>query len=185
MEPILVGFFPYRPVGVPKGLHLTGVELICSVSHCIAEVPPDWIDHWTHNDLGFFDTQDAAKQVAGDGNFEVFGYRVYPIRISGTAVEDFDVPVSPTENLTGFVRLGIDIVSRSVGPLFECSPLSCNAGANEFEVNGFCLIDDFVDAVDIAVRLEKGSYEPGPYHLVEVWRARSESNTKRVLLERS
>ena len=174
MDPVFVGYFPFRPDPVPDGLHLPGVEVICSVSHCIAEVPGNWIDHWTHNDLGFYDTRSAAREVAcADGGvFEIFGYRVFPVRISDSAVEHFDVPVAPAENLDGFVLLGIDLVTRSACSFFECSPLSCNGGAEEFRVNKYCLIEDLTYALDVGVRMEESNYEPGPYHLIEVWRAR-------------
>jgi hypothetical protein len=173
MDPIFAGYFPIRPVPVPDGLHLPGVEIICSASHCIVEVPEDWIDVWKHNDLGFYDTKNGALKVAhaDGGQFEVFGYRVFPVLVSQSAVEDYKVPVSPAEDLRGFVRLGIDVVTAITGFNVGCSPLSCNGGAQEYETNKFCLLDELPYALDVAAQMDALNYEPGPYNLVEVWRS--------------
>ena len=73
---------------------------------------------------------------------------------------------------SGYRRLGYDVVSRSCGSSFECSPLSCNGAAERVEVNEYCLVDDPAEPFRLAAlfsRLEEG-YEPGPYFVVEVWR---------------
>lgn len=73
-------------------------------------------------------------------------------------------------DLSGFVFLGLDLVSRSTDSHFECSALSCNHGADDFPVNRFCLMDDSAAAYDACLTVSKGAYEPGPYHLLEVYR---------------
>jgi hypothetical protein len=64
--------------------------------------------------------------------------------------------------------LGYDVVSRSLGSNFECSPLSCNSAAEEIEVNGYCLIDRLEAAVEAARTFSSGNWEPGPYYVLEV-----------------
>jgi len=172
--PVFVGYFPIKPIEPPDNLDLPGVRLVCSVSHCIVDVPNDWIQQWKHNDLGFYDTPAAAEDVgrSDSGSYELFAYRVFPIQIDGSSVHDFEVPVAPTEDLTSFSLIGFDITTRYAGNFFECSPLSCNSGAKNFDTNQYCLLDSVESALEVAVKMGGGGYEPGPYHIVEVWRQR-------------
>ena len=50
----------------------------------------------------------------------------------------------------------------------ECSPLSCNGLAAEFEINEFCLLPSLDQAVDAAERFSREQPEPGDYYVVEV-----------------
>lgn len=71
-----------------------------------------------------------------------------------------------------FEALGCDVVSRSTGSFFECSPLSCNRLATDRPVNTYCLLDRLEDALGLARRCEPAGCEPGPYHVLRVWRER-------------
>ena len=79
---------------------------------------------------------------------------------------------SPVVRLDGWQFLGYDLVGRSSGSYFECSPLSCNHCAEQVAVNRHCLLDD----LDVAVQkgIEFGNpdsgVESGPYSLLEVYR---------------
>lgn len=67
--------------------------------------------------------------------------------------------------------IGYDVVSRSGGHLFECSPLSCNGGWQQFAVNEFCLFASLPEALRGAVTFSGPGWEPGPYFVVEVLRS--------------
>lgn len=178
-ESIFVGFIPKARPARPDGFKPAHVVEICSVSNCINAAPEGWVDLWRHNELGFYDTEDLALacishqlEVAcsSPGNFEVFAYRLFPLVFDNGQQLDFRVPVSPLEPEAGFKFIGHDVVSRSVSPFFECSPLSCNYAAQEFAVNSWCLIENIADAVGACRKISAGNYEPGPYYLFEVLR---------------
>jgi hypothetical protein len=65
--PVSVGFFPKAVAGKPAWLQSTTVERICSVSGCISETPPGWIEAWKHNRMGFYDTPQLARTVVPPG----------------------------------------------------------------------------------------------------------------------
>jgi len=171
-EPIFVGYFPKTRLARPEGFKSAHVVEICSVSDCINASPEGWVDRWSHNELGFYDTEDLAQKVASSSpdDYEVFAYRLYPLVFDNGRMSDFKVPVSPLEPSTGFKVIGYDIVSRSASSYFECSPLSCNYAAQKFAVNGCCLIERIADAIETCLEISAGNYEPGPYHLFEVLR---------------
>lgn len=169
----LAGYCPKRVVPRPAGL---GVPLsvvdICSVSDCINDSPTDWIHHWLHNELGFFDTPDLAGQVippAEDG-FTLFAYRVGTVRFAEGRPEVWEWPEIDPEERPGYRSLGFDVVGKTdfgiIG--FEHSPLSCNALAAEYPVNSHCLLDDLGTAIKAAVQFSIEQPEPGRYYVIEV-----------------
>lgn len=173
-DPVGVGFFPKRTQPRPERLKAGVVQEICSVSECISTGPPDWIQKWRHNDLGFYDNEPLAEQVVGPDRegFEMYAYKIYPLQFDDGRVEPWNVPVQLDLDLTEFESLGFDLVSRSTADTFECSALSCNSGADEFPVNRFCLMDDPAAAYDACAAVSEGKYEPGPYYLLQVYRRR-------------
>jgi hypothetical protein len=172
-EPVDAGYFPKRTVKRPEWLKASEVEEICSVSLCISDGPSDWIQKWLHNDLGFYDMQALAWQVVGPERtgFEMFAYRVYPLMFTEGEATAWQVPTHPTLDLSRFEFLGFDLANKTVGVSnFECSPLSCNGGAENFPVNKFCLMEELTAAYEACTAVSKGEYEPGPYHLLQVYR---------------
>jgi hypothetical protein len=178
----LIGYFP-RDVTVPSGWSIAAhVNEICSVSCCINSAPDGWIDHWLHNDLGFYNTRRDARNVlpTSPGSFAIYAYRLLPVRFSNGSTESFTTAAFPVEPLpSNFVSLGFDVVSKSVSAFFECSPLSCNGMAAEVPVNQYCLIDTLEEAIAAAVRFSKEEPEPGPYYVVEVLREAESPSTMR------
>jgi len=59
-------------------------------------------------------------------------------------------------DLSGFHRIGYDLVQEINLLSFGCSPLSCNGHAANFQVNEFCLIDDVQYAIQAGLKF----YEP-------------------------
>ncbi len=170
-ELILAGYFP-KDTRVPEGwtgpAHVTG---ICSVSDCVASSPPDWIEHWLHNDWGLFNSPADAQSVVppGSSQYALFAYRLLPLRFVDGRSERLAIPeltvVPPGPD---FLPLGFDAVSRLYSAFFECSPLSCNGLADEVEVNRFCLVDGLERAAALAERFSREQPEPGAYYVLEV-----------------
>lgn len=168
-----MGYFP-KTSAVPSGWTASDrVEEICSVSNYINSGPDGWIDKWLHNELGFFNTRSDAVAVTRDqaDAYEIFAYRLLPRRFKDGKIEALTVPQLHVETLpSSFVSLGFDVVSKSLGPFFECSPLSCNGMAVEAPVNRFCLLETLEEAMSLAERCSGGEGEPGPYYVLEVFR---------------
>jgi hypothetical protein len=121
----------------------------------------------------FRDTGDTRPE-------EVYAYRAFPLLFdtSGGAspltAEGLLGPHAPppeVPDLSRFTRLGYDVTEFGAG----CSPLSpfCNGMYVEVStlVNRYCLVDDLAAAHDLAVLFGVRQPEPGPYVIVEVWRA--------------
>ena len=48
------GYFAKMIEPTPDWLHCQSVREICSVSTCVSSGAEDWVDHWRHNELGWF-----------------------------------------------------------------------------------------------------------------------------------
>jgi hypothetical protein len=179
--PVLIGFIPKKVATCTEWFKNPAVLDICSVSTCISKEPENWVDKWLHNTTTWmFDSPELARSVLEptDTGFTVFAYKVFPVLFEGDAIQAWQVHPSPSCDLSGFEFLGYDIVSRYLKTCFNCSPLSCNAGCDTIHVNEHCLIDGLETAWHTAERIASeskahGSWEPGPYCLVEVHRSRT------------
>ena len=119
-------------------------------------------------------------------NWNLFAYRMFPVRFAGGLEEAYEVepgdlePVQPLP--ADYVSLGLDLVNRCCGSLFECSPLNCNGHYDTVTVNRYCLLDQLETAMQLARHWSSGHYdvrgsyigpaEPGPYFIIEVLRKR-------------
>ena len=150
-----------------------GVSELASVSLCIADGPEGWVERWLHNDWGYFPDAETAWSMVPESSrrdFRLYAYAMLPVEFGD---QERPLPLIPPEvEPPGdrFRRVGWDAVSRSTGHLLECSPLSCNGMLEDFRVNSYCLFDDRESAVSFARRADALRCEPGPYHVVEVWR---------------
>ncbi len=169
------GFFTKQVMLKPESVHAPGVREICSVSRCISPGPEDWVDLWLHNGLGWFNrVSDALRAIppGQESQYRLFAYRIYlevftkdgrlPLKIP----EDVQSEPIPDE----FRSLGFDSVSKSMESVLglECSPLSCNAMADEIPTNEFCLFPGLNEAIAGAERFAAEQPEPGDYYVVEV-----------------
>lgn len=145
---------------------------IASVSECIAKRPRGWIDLWTHNDWGFYDTFELAEEALGyvavPFDWPVMAYALLPIEFGEREVP-LEVVSTAVPQLGGSERLGWDVVSKDFSSYFECSPLSCNGMASEVAVNELCLLKTREEAIAFARRCAREQPEPGRYFVVEVW----------------
>ena len=143
MKPLLIGYFAKARTPAPIDLQVPAIVTeIASISGCIAQQPEEWIDQWKHNDWFVFDSPETALSIASEATeVRLYAYSVVPILFTPGAEEPLEVTgASPKPLSDRFELLGYDVVSRSVTPMFECSPLSCNGMAAETAVNQFCLI---------------------------------------------
>jgi hypothetical protein len=114
-------------------------------------------------------------------NWELYAYRMFPVRFARGVEEAYEIVDDGVEPLPGdYVRLGLDVVNRCCGNLFECSPLYCNGWWGKVKVNRYCLLDDPEESFRLGRHWSDGKFdasgayvgpaEPGPYHIIEVWR---------------
>jgi hypothetical protein len=169
------GYFAKRVAKKPDWLPTPQVLEICSVSNCFSKPPDQWIEHWLHNSLGWFNRSSDAMSVVPASErdaYRLFAYRLYPeIFREGTRVPFALPPEVRIEQIPdAFQTLGFDSVNNPTEPTvsFECSPLSCNAMAAEYEVNRYCLFPSLEAAIAGATRFSIEEPEPGDYFVVEV-----------------
>jgi hypothetical protein len=107
--------------------------------------------------------------------FRLYAYALHPVAFFRGKEQPMEF-ASPDVMPCGaeFTRVGWDVVSRSTGGHFECSPLSCNLIAEEVATNRYCLFSELESALDFALTADARGCEPGPYHIVEVWLERAE-----------
>jgi hypothetical protein len=157
----------------PDWLKAAGVDEVCSASACVSKGPEDWIDQWRHNEMWVYDTLELARSVIPEPvrqEFDLYAYQMFPVIFKDGQQQPFEIPPLQVQPLPeSFERLGYDAVSRS----FAHSPLSCNYMTEHEAVNRYCLVDDVDTAFRLAAEFEGAGCEPGPYHVVEVWRQRS------------
>lgn len=178
------GYFAKRITPKPETLDAPGVVEICSVSNCISQAPEGWIEHWLHNQFGWFNRASDAQAVVPPHQraaYRLFAYRIYPALFRNGARHEFALPsdVHPDPVPPTFRSVGFDAVSKSIETSlgFECSPLSCNAMAKEVNTNESCLFDSLEEAIAGAGRFSVGQAEPGDYYVVEVLEEHRAANT--------
>jgi len=169
-----VGYFAKTLVRPPADFGVPQVDFVCSVSDCdcLTRSPAGWIRRWLHNDLWLFDKLATLEQVIPPdqaAGYLRYGLRTLPVSFDEDRELPLDVStVHPEPIPAGFVRLGFDLCSRSLGNVLECSPLSCNGMGIASKVNRFCLVDAFDQALGLARQFGRQRPEPGPYVLLEV-----------------
>jgi hypothetical protein len=169
------GYFIKRVMLNPDWLQVPRVLEVCSVSNCISVPPEGWVERWLHNEFGWFNRiADAVRIAPADSRTEyrLFAYRLYPevFRRSGRVALVVPGDVRPDPIPHAFQSLGFDSVNKSMESVlgFECSPLSCNSMAAEWNVNERCLFPSLELALAAADRFATDQPEPGDYYVVEV-----------------
>ena len=179
MTPTLIGYFVKQTERRAELVKALKVEELCSVSCCISKAPEGWIQRWLHNELWLYDSEELAWRVLPEAqeaeDFELYAYRLFPLRYVDGQEQSLQIPTLKVQPLSAsYERLGLDVVNRSQNNQFGCSPLSCNGRAIDFTVNRHCLLDELKAARGLATLFSSGTHaaEPGPYHVVEVFRER-------------
>ena len=179
-EPKFIGYFAMLAMKQPDWLKALQVEEICSASDCIGRTDWDWINEWRHNAAWVFDSPELAWSVVPQQlreSCDIYAFCLFPVRYELGSRASAAIPdVKPVPMDSSFTKLGYDLVSSTTGNCFEHSPLSCNGLAAEVPTNRYCLLDTAEEAFALAPTLEVPGQpmrgEPGPYHIVEVWRQR-------------
>lgn len=192
-----LGYRGKRHGPLPEHHDWGNVAEICSTSGCIARHPPEWFDDPFEppelNRAGCTDTAAAARERLPEAErlaYRIFAYRAIPVVFgkAGTVPEVVAVEalfpfyrylaeLPPEPDLSGFDRLGFDVVQYSDAINWGCSPLSCNYQYQHHAVNRYCLIDTAEGAVEAARSFGRSEPEPGPYLIVEVFRERESGHT--------
>lgn len=188
---IPAGYMLKRVSPRPSWIKSAHVIDLFSVSSCISEDFADYIDYWRHNGFWLFNKPSdmdeiVAREVLNLEGLKLFYYEVFDRQFDEVAMHwsSFSPDASfmtnvekpRTARLVGFdvVSFGLEWPTISTGPgvvgtIPECSPLSCNALADELPVNAHCLFETFLDAKEA---LELGKFnnsEPGPFRIFSVY----------------
>ncbi len=149
---------------------------IYSVSGCISENFADYIPYWKHNGYWLFDSPTIIRNVARENLIQLdetslFYYEVHEREFNGKEWQAFAPQDFPTrvEVPAKVHPEGFDVVTFYARNSPGCSPLSCNAIAEELRTNSHCLFDCFDDA---EAALNHGAFknaEPGPYRVFAVY----------------
>lgn len=191
-QPVFLGYCAKRYGPLPK-YHDWGVaEEVCSASGCIAGRPPGWFDDLFEppvlNRAGCTNTAAAARERVPEPDrpaYRIFAYRAIPAVFDKASPSpevigaealfeayNYLAELPPEQDLSGFDRLGFDVVQYSDAINWGCSPLSCNYMYQHHSVNRYCLIDTVEGAAEAARSFAQEEPEPGPYIVIEVFRER-------------
>lgn len=153
------------------------VEKIFSVSACLSKDFCDWTDEWLHNGYWLFDDPALIQTIASARSIDLstatwFYYEDFEEQFDPelgweAIAPDPSFPVTVTRP-EGLSLAGYDVATYSYGNAAECSPLSCNALADEIDVNEFCLIPSFEEAFEAVAAGRFNLSEPGPYRILAV-----------------
>lgn len=151
------------------------VEEIGSVSNCIARPPEGAEGNAISNAFGGYQSPDAARRTVPleqRAEFDCYAYRIASELYRDGDVEPLALPLADCVAVPAdFVCIGYDVVELIHAHCLGCSPLSCNGQASQFAVNRYCLVESAAGARQLAREFSRSKPEPGPYCVVEVWRA--------------
>src|ERR1017187_4307742 len=77
---LFAGYFPKIVTPKDEWLKAPQVKEIWSVSTCLSDGPPNWIDRWQHNDLWLYDTAALAESLVPPterGRYRIVAYRIW------------------------------------------------------------------------------------------------------------
>lgn len=173
---------PWTPDAAWDPEKRTGVVEVCSVSDCLSNRPPDWVQHWSHNRAWCYSTADQALATVPAGEREKYHLFAYWVALR-TFIDEHRKDLDPDDLFGADLPalpggdgpaecdvLGFDVVCWEQGKDLGCSPLSCNLLARDVKVNRFCLLPDLEEALRLAQAFKNEKCEPGPYLAVRVAR---------------
>ena len=174
-----IGYLYKRVERRPDWLKASHVTDVYALSGCVSRNFADYINYWKHNGFWLFDTPAMIKALAAEHSIpldgtQLFYYEAYELEYDDEQREwlqyepeselGVNVVAPKTKTLEGF-----DVVSFSTGASPECSPLSCNARAEELPTNEHCLFRTFEDAKHAIESDRFHGCEPGPYRIVAIY----------------
>jgi hypothetical protein len=175
---IPIGYMYKSVAERPDWLKAASIEDVYSVSNCVSPDFMEWINAWKHNGYWFFDDPQIIEELARTEGISLDGLTLFFYRMHEQEWDPDDDEwrkITPEKSFRTDVKLpakpqreGFDVVTYTSGNAAECSPLSCNHYAEQFDTNRHCLLDTFDQAIE---HIENGSFldgEPGPYRVIEV-----------------
>lgn len=174
---IPVGYLAKRSCKKPEGFNLPNVVDVYSVGNCVNDDFADYINYWKHNGYWLFDSPDIIRTVAHENSIDIeksllFYYEAYEKEFTGETWRSFSPePLTPTAVIPPSRKTleGFDVVTFWAGNTPECSPLSCNALAEQVQTNPHCLFDSFDEAETGLTAGKFTGCEPGPYRVFAVY----------------
>jgi hypothetical protein len=152
---------------------------ICSVSNCILDAFADYVHFWEHNGCWLFDSPAIIESIASREGIDLsktslFYYEAHDEEFDGTSGvwRKFGPEPSFVTNVEqphDKQALGFDVVTFWAGTGPECSPLSCNAVAEDMPVNRHCLFDSFEAAKQAIDGGAFANTEPGSFRIMAVF----------------
>lgn len=166
-----------KQIEVQKGLDVSSVRDVCSVSGHVNKDFADYIRYWKHNGYWLFDSPEVIRRLAREKSVsleetQLFYYEIYEAEFDGNKWTKFETDGSVPTNVmqpADKALYGFDVVTFYGGNAPECSPLSCNFMAKETPTNEHCLLRTFDEAYRM---LSDGVFkdaEPGPYRIFAVY----------------
>jgi hypothetical protein len=163
----------------PDWLKASHVTDVYALSGCVSRNFVDYINYWKHNGFWLFDTPLVIKALAAEHSIsldgmQLFYYEAYELEYDAEEREwlqyepESELGVNVVEPQKKTLE-GFDVVSFSTGASPECSPLSCNARAEELPTNEHCLFRTFEDAKRAIESDRFDGCEPGPYRIVAIY----------------
>lgn len=183
-DPVFLGFLPKKIAPNSWGL-LSHVREICSVCEHPSARPPGMFSQdreWNYNRACLYDDIESVFDDVPpeeQHEYDIFAYKAYSIELDKDGIHEIDIlknlphcsdSINPNPDLIGFRLIGYDLIQEIKLLSYGCSPLSCNALANLFKVNEFCLIDDLRYAINAGIKFDEVGSEPPPYYIFEVYR---------------
>ena len=172
----------YKSVAVrPDWVKASHVSDIYSLSGCVSENFADYINYWKHNGYWLFDSPQVIQSLAAEHGISLEGMKLFYYEGHEQEFDDEHqkwIPYEPEASFgTNVIEPssktfeGFDVTTFSVHTSPECSPLSCNACAENLPTNAHCLFPTFEEATQA---IESGAFqgtEPGPYRIIAVYSA--------------
>lgn len=163
----------------PSWLKTDSVKDIYSVSSCVSEDFDDyWINEWKHNGYWLFNSPEIMKAIAKKKDINLAKMQLFFYEVSEQQWNEDEQKWEdylPEESFETEVKLpqesrleGFDIVSFLTKTAVECSPLSCNHLAQSIKVNEHCLLETYLEAVDLLNSGKLEDCEPGPYRIFKI-----------------
>jgi hypothetical protein len=176
---IPAGYMLKRVVPKPEFIKAEQVFDIYSVSSCMSSDFADYIPAWMHNGFWFFDSPAIIEKTAVENSIDLSGtklfyYELYEFEYDEVVQKwssfepeaSLETSVISPNNKT---HEGFDVVTYHLAASPECSPLSCNALAEEIVTNRHCLLHTLEEAVQLVENGRFNNSEPGPYRIIAVY----------------
>jgi hypothetical protein len=176
---IPIGYLAKRIQQRPDWLKSDRILDVYSVSNHVSRDFDDYIPYWKHNGYWLFDSPEIIIQLSVNHSIDLKGSSLFYYEAYDQEYDSSQAlwrSVRPEDSLPTNVMVpkqkvleGYDVATYSTGACPECSPLSCNALADELITNQHCLLPSFQEAISLLTSGMFAHAEPGPYRIIAVY----------------